>query len=60
MPLSGKAVSFITELVAKMFAKMHKASPAEILDTTLAQIKTDGLPDSNRRHHKENSPPPVK
>jgi len=39
MPLSGKAVDFITELVTKMFAKMQKASPAEILDSTLAKIK---------------------
>jgi len=60
MPLSGKAVNFITELVPKMFAKMQKASPAEILDITLAKIKTDGLLGSSRRHQKENSPPPVK
>jgi len=60
IPLSGKAVSFITDLVAKMFAKMQKASPAEILDTTLSKIRTGGLPKDSRCQQKENSPPPFK
>jgi len=50
--LSGKTVKFITQLVASMFAKMQKASQSEILDTTLAEIKTHKVPKPTSSHHK--------